>query len=174
MFNDIHHLAKVFVTFYVYPVYFIINEDGVIIKPISIVAVFLFLGMFWVVFWVILLWHKKKTGQSLSLYGAGKATLMARPTLQRYKLFSILQQIIQKIVFLNSISYFCFVKAEALNGSIIVDGEGALQIIDAIGRVIVDRKDATQTISTSGMAPGVYVLHQISENKVRTQKIVVK
>lgn len=60
------------------------------------------------------------------------------------------------------------------DGNIIVAGEGTLQIIDATGRVIVDCNNTTRTVSTNGMAPGVYVLRQISENKVRTQKIVVK
>lgn len=43
------------------------------------------------------------------------------------------------------------------NGEIIVNGEGMLQVIDMMGRVIVSR-DAARHVSTNGIAPGVYVL----------------
>ena len=61
------------------------------------------------------------------------------------------------------------------NGSAIVDGEGTLQVVDMMGRVVVCR-DASNasTISTSGMAPGVYVLRLINGDDVKTQKIVIR
>ena len=59
------------------------------------------------------------------------------------------------------------------NGNIIVNGEGTLQIIDVMGRVI-RCTDVARNVSTSGMTPGVYVLRLINGNDVKTQKIVVK
>ena len=61
------------------------------------------------------------------------------------------------------------------NGNIIVNGEGTLQVVEVTGRVIVCR-DASHAsaISTSGMAPGVYVLRLINGNDVKTQKIVIE
>ena len=61
------------------------------------------------------------------------------------------------------------------NGSAIVDGEGTLQVVDMMGRVVVCR-DASNVsaISTSGMAPGVYVLRLINGDNVKTQKIVIR
>ena len=60
------------------------------------------------------------------------------------------------------------------NGNIIVNGEGTLQIIDVMGRVIASCTDVARNVSTSGMTPGVYVLRLINGNDVKTQKIVVK
>ena len=64
------------------------------------------------------------------------------------------------------------------NGNIIItaDVEGAtLQVIDMMGRVIVSRAgDVSRNVSTSGMAPGMYVLRLINGNNVMTQKIVVR
>ena len=59
------------------------------------------------------------------------------------------------------------------NGNIIVNGEGMLQVIDMMGRVIVSR-DAARHVSTSGMPAGVYVLRLINGNDVKTQKIVIQ
>ena len=59
------------------------------------------------------------------------------------------------------------------DGNIIVDGEGVLQVIDVMGRVIVSR-DAARHVSTNGMTAGVYVLRLISGDDVKTQKIVIK
>ena len=61
------------------------------------------------------------------------------------------------------------------NSDIIINGEGTLQVMDVMGRVVVCR-DAlhASAISTSGMAPGVYVLRLIDSDVVRTQKIVVE
>jgi hypothetical protein len=59
------------------------------------------------------------------------------------------------------------------NGNIIVNGEGILQVVDMMGRVIVSR-DAARHVSTNNIPAGVYVLRLINGNEVRTQKIVVK
>jgi len=53
------------------------------------------------------------------------------------------------------------------------DGNATVQLVDVMGRVIVNTNGA-HTISTNGMAAGVYVLRLINGNDVRTQKIVVK
>ena len=60
------------------------------------------------------------------------------------------------------------------NGNIIVNGEGMLQIIDVMGRIIVTRGGRIQCVPTSRMTPGVYVLRLIDGNGVRTQKIVIE
>ena len=52
-------------------------------------------------------------------------------------------------------------------------GEGTLQVIDVMGRVLVTG-DAHRQVSTTGFAPGVYMLQLIDVKHVRTQKIVVK
>ena len=59
------------------------------------------------------------------------------------------------------------------NGNIIVNGEGVLQVIDMMGRVIASR-DAARHVSTSEMMPGVYVLRLINGDNVKTQKIVIR
>ncbi len=61
------------------------------------------------------------------------------------------------------------------DGDIIVNdaGEASLQIVDMMGRVVVE-EDATNRISISEMAPGVYVLRLIDGEKVKTQKIVIE
>ena len=61
------------------------------------------------------------------------------------------------------------------DGNIIVNdaGEASLQIVDMMGRVVVEG-DATNRISISEMAPGVYVLRLIDGEKVKTQKIVIE
>jgi hypothetical protein len=60
------------------------------------------------------------------------------------------------------------------NGNIIVNGEGTLQVIDALGRILVTRTDNAHTVSTETMAPGVYMLRLINGNETKTQKIIVK
>ena len=72
---------------------------------------------------------------------------------------------------------FAFIDA---SGNIIVmdgpstgSGTCTLQVIDVMGRVIVCR-DAINRVSTSGMAPGVYVLRLINGDMVKTQKIIIQ
>ena len=59
------------------------------------------------------------------------------------------------------------------NGNIIVNGEGTLQVVDVMGRILVSG-DAINRVSTGGMAAGVYVLRLINGEDVRTQRIVVR
>ena len=59
------------------------------------------------------------------------------------------------------------------DGNIIVNGIGTIQMIDLTGRILVSHRNDTRTISTEGMAPGVYVLHLIQGDNVRVQKIVI-
>jgi len=59
------------------------------------------------------------------------------------------------------------------NGSIIVNQDGVLQIVDMTGRV-VEYGDAKHCISTREMTPGVYVLRLIDDDNVKTQKIVIE
>lgn len=60
------------------------------------------------------------------------------------------------------------------NGNIIVNGEGTLQVIDVLGRVLVCRNAShASAISTSRMPAGIYVLRLINGDTVRMQKIVI-
>ena len=67
----------------------------------------------------------------------------------------------------NNDAPFAFIS----NGNIIVNGEGVLEMIDMTGRIIVSR---VHTVSTKGMASGVYMLRLTNGNAVKTQKIVVE
>ena len=61
------------------------------------------------------------------------------------------------------------------NGNIVVNGEGTLQVIDMLGRII-DQRDVETSyygVSTGAMTPGVYVLRLINGDDVKTQKIVI-
>lgn len=49
----------------------------------------------------------------------------------------------------------------------------SLQVIDLTGRVIMKR-DATNRVSTSGIAPGIYILRLETKNGIRTQKLVIE
>ena len=60
------------------------------------------------------------------------------------------------------------------NGNIIVSGEGTLQVVDVMGRVVVSRGGRIQCVPTTGMTPGVYVLRLINGEDVRVQKIVIQ
>ena len=63
--------------------------------------------------------------------------------------------------------------AFVIDGNIIVNGEGILQVVDAMGRVII-QGDAMNRVSTSGITSGVYVLRLVNGNNVKTQKIVIR
>ena len=61
------------------------------------------------------------------------------------------------------------------NGDIIINGQGTLQVFDITGRMISsNRIDGVHSVSTNGMAAGVYMLNLINGNNAKTQKIVVK
>jgi len=59
------------------------------------------------------------------------------------------------------------------DGEIILNGQGTVQVYDVTGRMISSHNDVT-SISTSGMANGVYMLRLINGENVKTQKIVVR
>lgn len=62
------------------------------------------------------------------------------------------------------------------NGQLILSGvedDSMLQIIDMTGRTIL-RKDGASIISITEMAPGVYVLRLVTNNNVKSQKIVIQ
>ena len=74
----------------------------------------------------------------------------------------------------NENAPFAFVS----NGEIIITGVGdafnaSLQIVDMMGRIIVCREAVPASLSTNGIAPGVYVLRLINGDDVRTQKIAI-
>ena len=61
------------------------------------------------------------------------------------------------------------------NGEIIVNGEGTLQVIDALGRILFTKENTTANcqLLTSNYKPGVYVLRLINGEDVKTQKIII-
>ena len=59
------------------------------------------------------------------------------------------------------------------DGNLIVNGNGTLQVFDVTGRMI-SSSDVIRTISTNGMAAGVYMLRLTNGSDVKTQKIIVK
>lgn len=59
------------------------------------------------------------------------------------------------------------------DGQLIVNGNGTLNVYDALGRIIVSTT-AMQGVSTNNMTPGLYVLQLVNGNEVKTQKIIVK
>ena len=59
------------------------------------------------------------------------------------------------------------------NGNIIINGEGMVQVVDMMGRIVY-QGDAKRCVSTTGMAPGVYVIRLINGDNVKTQKMVVR
>lgn len=53
------------------------------------------------------------------------------------------------------------------------EGEAVLQMLDAKGRIVFS-KDAVHRVTTTGMAPGVYMFRLVCGIDVKTQKIVVR
>ena len=60
------------------------------------------------------------------------------------------------------------------NGEIIINGEGTIQVIDMLGRVIVSVDGRTRCVPTAGMTSGVYVLRLTDGENVKTQKIIIR
>lgn len=54
-----------------------------------------------------------------------------------------------------------------------VDNNATIRIVDALGRVVVSQRDTACTVSTEGMSSGVYVLWLVSDNIVKSQKIII-
>ncbi len=59
------------------------------------------------------------------------------------------------------------------DGSIILNGQGNVQVFDITGRMISSHNDVN-SITTNGMAAGVYMLRLVNGSDVKTQKIVVR
>ena len=64
------------------------------------------------------------------------------------------------------------------DGEIIINANEAhnaahLQIVDMMGRVIVE-KNATNRVSASGLPTGVYVVRLINDYQTMTQKLVIR
>lgn len=60
------------------------------------------------------------------------------------------------------------------NGNeLIINGEGTIQIIDLLGRVIVSKEVHGGTVSVGNLITGAYIVRMIG-NEVKTQKIVIK
>ena len=53
------------------------------------------------------------------------------------------------------------------------EGEAVLQMLDAKGRIVFSI-EASNHVSTAGMAPGVYMFRLVNGNDVKTQKVVVR
>ena len=62
------------------------------------------------------------------------------------------------------------------NGSIFVNQEdnATLQIVDATGRLVASYNGRIQCIPTNGMVSGVYVLRLITDNGMKTQKLIIE
>ena len=63
------------------------------------------------------------------------------------------------------------------NGNIIVNGvdNATMQLVDALGRVIVTRPaNGVTTLATTNLAPGVYVIRLVTSHDTKTQKIVIE
>ena len=60
------------------------------------------------------------------------------------------------------------------NGNLIVNGEGTLQVIDLLGRQRFTHEVSSDfRLLTSVFSPGIYVLHLINGDNVKTQRIVI-
>ena len=71
----------------------------------------------------------------------------------------------------NDAEHFAFVS----NGEIIVNNaeQATIEVIDMTGRTIA-RQYGEQTMSTNGIAAGVYVIRLTNGDQVKTQKIIIK
>ena len=101
------------------------------------------------------------TGADIDLLQTPNYTFEARTTdyESRFKLVFRVNEDNQ-----NNNDNFAFIS----NGQLIVNGEGVLQIFDALGRQLFSKELSTPT------APGVYVLRLINGDDVKTQKIVIQ
>ena len=59
------------------------------------------------------------------------------------------------------------------NGNLIVNAEGLVQIIDIMGRVVIAEENHNGIINISSLKDAAYIVRCVSENDVKTQKIVV-
>lgn len=59
------------------------------------------------------------------------------------------------------------------NGELIVEVEGPVQIIDMMGRVVMTEESHNGSINISSLKNAAYIVRCVSEDEVKTQKIVV-
>ena len=59
------------------------------------------------------------------------------------------------------------------NGNLIVDAEGAVQIIDIMGRVVIEEENHNGIINVSFLEDAAYIVRCVNENEVKSQKIVI-
>lgn len=59
------------------------------------------------------------------------------------------------------------------NGELLVKGDGLVQVIDLMGRIL-HQGDASCPVSIVGMTPGIYMLRLHNKHTVKTQKIIIK
>ena len=50
----------------------------------------------------------------------------------------------------------------------------SIQVIDMNGRMVLSRKGANLSNATENLSPGIYILRMITNNQVKTQKIVIR
>ena len=60
------------------------------------------------------------------------------------------------------------------NGSLIINGEGTVQLYDVLGRILLTRETTPNSSLLTPNSPGAYVLRLIDGSGVKTQKIIVK
>ena len=63
-----------------------------------------------------------------------------------------------------------------MNGELVVNGTGLMQLIDLNGRMLTSYNinDAQSTVALPDIPAGLYVLRLITENGTRTQKIILE
>lgn len=61
------------------------------------------------------------------------------------------------------------------NGELIINGTGTLQVFDALGRMLIskDLSALNNHLSTLTFNPGLYILHLINGDNIKTQKIII-
>ena len=63
------------------------------------------------------------------------------------------------------------------NGEIIINGcnsNATLQVVDMLGRIVIQRRDGACIISTDALVPGAYVLRLVDGGEIRNQKLIIK
>ncbi len=59
------------------------------------------------------------------------------------------------------------------NGELIVEVEGPVQIIDMMGRIVMTEESHNGSINICSLKNAAYIVRCVSEDEVKTQKIVV-
>ncbi len=110
------------------------------------------------------------TGMDVDLLAEPSYTFSAKTTdyESRFKLVFFANTAIED----NSNETFAFFS----DGQLIVNGEGTLQIFDALGRQLMCKQLSTLNcqLSTVNYSPGVYMLRLVNGDNVKVQKVVVR